>query len=81
MIDWRPGAIVRCAGVADVLRSVTFAREHGLPLAVRGGAHNGGGLGTCDDGLVIDLSPMKYGRFSPVTGEFPLTTILHHGWL
>lgn len=66
MIDRRPGAIVRCAGVADVLRSVTFAREHGLPLAVRGGGHNGGGLGTCDDGVVIDLSPMKGIRVDPV---------------
>ncbi|MCB0185461.1 MAG: FAD-binding oxidoreductase, partial [Caldilineaceae bacterium] len=66
MIDRRPAAIVRCAGVADILRSVTFAREHGLPLAVRGGGHNGGGLGTCDDGLVIDLSPMKGIRVDPV---------------
>ncbi|MEZ4868576.1 MAG: FAD-binding oxidoreductase [Caldilineaceae bacterium] len=66
MIDRRPGAIVRCTGVADVLRSVTFAREHGLTLAVRGGGHNGGGLGTCDDGLVIDLSPMKGIRVDPI---------------
>ncbi len=66
MIDRRPGAIVRCQGVADVLRSVTFASEHSLPLAVRGGGHNGGGLGTCDNGLVIDLSPMKGIRVDPV---------------
>jgi FAD/FMN-containing dehydrogenase len=66
MIDRRPGAIVRCAGVADVLWSVTFARDHGLPLAIRGGGHNGGGLGTCDDGLVIDLSLMKGIRVDPV---------------
>ncbi|MEZ4734235.1 MAG: FAD-binding oxidoreductase [Caldilineaceae bacterium] len=66
MIDRRPGAIVRCAGVADVLRAVTLAREHGLTLAVRGGGHNGGGLGICDDGLVIDLSPMKGIRVDPV---------------
>jgi FAD/FMN-containing dehydrogenase len=65
MIDRSPGAIVRCAGVADVLRSVTFAREHGLLLAVRGGGHNGGGLGTCDDGLVIDLSLLKGIRVDP----------------
>jgi FAD/FMN-containing dehydrogenase len=59
MIDRRPGAIARCEGVDDVIHAVTFAREHGLSLAVRGGGHNGGGLGTCDNGLVIDLSPMK----------------------
>lgn len=65
MIDRRPGAIARCAGVADVMRSVNFARDHGLTLAVRGGGHNGGGLGTCDDGLVIDLSLMKGIRVDP----------------
>ena len=59
MIDKRPGAIARCVDVADVMAAVNFAREHMLTLAVRGGGHNGGGLGTCDDGLVIDLSLMK----------------------
>ena len=44
---------------ADVVRAVDFARDHGALLAVRGGGHNGGGLGTCDDGMVIDLAPMK----------------------
>jgi len=59
MINRRPALIVRCFDVADVISSVNFAREHRLTLAVRGGGHNGAGLGTCDDGLVIDLSRMK----------------------
>jgi FAD/FMN-containing dehydrogenase len=58
MIDRRPGLIAQCADAADVARVVGFARDHGLPLAVRGGGHNGGGLGTCDDGVVLDLSPL-----------------------
>ena len=59
MIDRHPKLIVQCHDVADVIRSVNFAREQSLLLAVRGGGHNGGGLGTCDNGLVIDLSAMK----------------------
>ena len=58
MIDRRPALIARCRDAADVIAGVGFAREHGLTLAVRGGAHNGPGLGTCDGGLVLDLSPM-----------------------
>jgi FAD/FMN-containing dehydrogenase len=65
MIDKRPGAIARCADVADVMTSVRFAAERDLLLAVRGGGHNGGGLGSCDDGLVIDLSDMKGVRVDP----------------
>jgi FAD/FMN-containing dehydrogenase len=65
MIDRRPALIARCADVADVINAVTFAREHDLLLAVRGGGHNGPGLGTCDDGLVIDLGPMKGIRVDP----------------
>lgn len=65
MIDKRPFAIARCANVADVITAVTFAREHGLLLAIRGGGHNGPGLGSCDDGLVIDLSAMKGVRVDP----------------
>ena len=59
MIDRHPGLIARCHSADDVAAVVNYAREHGTLLAVRGGGHNGGGLGTCDDGMVIDLSPMK----------------------
>lgn len=59
MIDKRPAIIARCTDVADVMAAVNAARQGGMLLAVRGGAHNGAGLGTCDAGLVIDLSPMK----------------------
>src|SRR5262245_53909456 len=59
MIDKRPALIVRCSGVADVLRAVRFAREHDLLVAVRGGGHNAAGFATCDGGIVIDLSPMR----------------------
>jgi FAD/FMN-containing dehydrogenase len=58
-IDKHPALIARCAGESDVVRAVQFAREHDLRVAVRGGGHNVAGYGTCDDGLVIDLSPMK----------------------
>jgi hypothetical protein len=66
MIDRYPALIVRCVDAADVIQCVNFAREQQLPLAVRGGGHNGAGLGTCDDGLVIDLSPMRAVRVDPV---------------
>jgi FAD/FMN-containing dehydrogenase len=59
MIDRYPRLIVRCAHLADVIAAVRFARDHELLLAIRGGAHNGPGLGTCDDGLVIDLSALR----------------------
>jgi len=58
MIDKRPAVIVRCLDVADVIAAVDYARTNNLLTAIRGGGHNGGGLGTCDDGLVIDLSSM-----------------------
>jgi FAD/FMN-containing dehydrogenase len=59
MIDRRPAAIARCADTADVVACVNFARDEGVLLAVRGGGHNIAGNGVCDDGLVIDLSPMR----------------------
>ena len=62
MISKFPGIIVKCVDVADVINSVNFGRENELLVAVRGGGHNGGGLGICDDGLVIDLSGIKYVR-------------------
>ena len=65
MIDKRSALIARCLDVADVIAAVNFAREHELTLAVRGGGHSGPGLGTCDDGLVIDLSGMKGIRVDP----------------
>ncbi len=65
MIDRRPALIARCADVADVTRALQFGREHDLLLAIRGGGHNGGGLGTCDGGIVIDLSRMRGVRVDP----------------
>jgi FAD/FMN-containing dehydrogenase len=59
MINKHPAAIAKCANVADVITTVNFARENKLLTAIRSGGHNGGGLGICDDGLVIDLSSMK----------------------
>ena len=59
MIDRHPALIARCVDVADVITAVNFARETSLPLAIRGGGHNGAGLSLVDDGLVIDLSLMK----------------------
>jgi FAD/FMN-containing dehydrogenase len=68
MIHKKPRLIVRCADVADVIASVNFARENSLLLAIRSGGHNAGGLGICDDGLVIDLAPIKYTRVDPAAG-------------
>jgi FAD/FMN-containing dehydrogenase len=65
MIDKRPLLIARCADVADVIAAVNFGRDNTLPIAIRGGAHNGPGLGSVDDGLVIDLLPMKGVRVDP----------------
>ena len=69
MIDKRPGFIARCVDAADVITAVNFGRDHNLLIAVRGGGHNGAGLGTCDDGLVIDLSRMKSIRVDSARGE------------
>jgi FAD/FMN-containing dehydrogenase len=65
MIDKHPAAIARCRDTADVITCVRFARQHGVEIAVRGGAHNAAGLGVWDDALVIDLSPMSSTTVSP----------------
>jgi FAD/FMN-containing dehydrogenase len=66
MIDKRPLLIARCVDVADVIAAVNFGRDEGLLIAIRGGGHNGPGLGSCDDGLVIDFSLMKGVRVDPI---------------
>jgi len=65
MIDKRPGAIAHCVDVADVIAAVRAARDQDLLVAIRGGGHNAGGLGSCDGGLVIDLSRMRGVRVNP----------------
>ena len=65
MIDKRPAVIARCADVADVMAAVTHGRENKLRLAIRGGGHNGPGLGSVTDGLVIDMSAINGVRVDP----------------
>jgi FAD binding domain/Berberine and berberine like len=65
MIDKRPGLIARCVDVADIMAAVAYGRGNNLLTAIRGGGHNGAGLGICDGGLVIDLSRMKGIRVDP----------------
>src|ERR687898_610368 len=65
MVDRRPAMIVRCAGVADVMRGVEFARSHDLLLSIRGGGHSVAGKAVCHGGLMLDLSPMKGIRVDP----------------
>jgi FAD/FMN-containing dehydrogenase len=64
-IDKHPLLIVRCVDAHDVISAVNFGRHNELPIAVRGGGHNGPGLGSVDDGLVIDLSQMRGVRVDP----------------
>ncbi len=65
MIDKRPLIIARCVDAGDVVACVNFGRDHKLSIAIRGGGHNGPGLGSVDNGLVIDLSTMKGVRVDP----------------
>ena len=60
MINKKPGMIAKCVDVADVITAVNFGRTNNLLVSVRGGGHNAGGLGICDDGLVIDLSCIRF---------------------
>jgi hypothetical protein len=65
MIDKKPAAIAHCVDAADAMTCVNYARDNKILLAIRGGGHNGPGLGSCNDGLVIDLSAIKGIRVDP----------------
>ena len=67
MISRKPALIAKCADVADVIAAIQFGQQHGVKVSIRGGGHNAGGLGVCDDGLVIDLSRIKYVHVDPTT--------------
>src|SRR5256714_9581149 len=66
MIDKHPALIARCADVADVIAAVNFGRENNLLVSIRGGGHNAGGLGVCDDCLVFDFSLIRYTPVYPL---------------
>jgi FAD/FMN-containing dehydrogenase len=68
MIDKRPALIAQCTSPDDAAAGIAFARSHDLLLAIRGGGHNGAGLGSVDDGVVVDLSPMRDVSVDPATG-------------
>src|SRR5450631_4436962 len=65
MIDRKPRLIAKCADVADVMTAIHFGRKNDLRVSIRSGGHNAGGLGVCDDGLVVDLSPIKFVHVDP----------------
>ena len=65
MIDRKPRLIARCTDAGDVMAAVRMAKTNGLQVSIRGGGHNAAGLGVCDDGVVIDLAPIKYVRVDP----------------
>ena len=69
MIDRKPRLIARCADATDVMTAVRFGRENEMLVSVRGGGHNAAGLGVCDDGLVIDLSLIRYTHVDPKTAR------------
>lgn len=87
-VDRRPAVVAQCRGSADIVEAIRLAREHDLPIAVRGGGHNVSGRATVDGGVMIDLSPMKYVAVDPsartahaaggtLWGQFNLETQLH----
>ncbi len=65
MIDKKPAIIAKCFDVTDVVAAVNFGRENNMLISIRGGGHNAGGLGICDDGLVIDLSQIRFTHVDP----------------
>jgi FAD/FMN-containing dehydrogenase len=67
MISRKPRLIAQCADVADVMAAIHFGRRNEMRVSVRGGGHNAGGLGVCDDGLVIDLAPIRYVHVDPAS--------------
>src|ERR1700709_689863 len=67
MISRKPRLIAKCADVADVIPAGQFGQQQDLRVSIRGGGHNAGGLGVCDDGLVIDLSLIKYVHVDPAS--------------
>ena len=67
MIDRKPQLIAQCTDTADVMAAVRFARENEMLVSIRGGGHNAAGSGVCDDGLVIDLSRIRYTHVDPKT--------------
>src|SRR5258708_6771906 len=66
VISRRPSLVARCATPADVAAALACAREAGLEVSVRGGGHNYAGFALCDQGLMIDLTPMKSVTVDPV---------------
>ena len=66
MVDRQPAMIVRCSGVADVMRALDFGVSHGLPIAVRSGGHGLPGYAVCDGGVMIDLSVFSAVTVDPV---------------
>ena len=79
MIDQRPALIARCAGPADVMRAVDFAREYQLVVSVRGGGHNVTGNAVCDGGLTIDLLSDEASAGRPRRANRPLRGGPHLG--
>lgn len=69
MIDRNPAVLLRCANAADVVTGIAFAREHDVALTVKGGGHSVAGHSMIDDGVVLDLSPMRRASVDPEAGR------------